>query len=614
MNAGQVERWISYLEETDEECLETEKLLECLRLSENACAASSVPMKTARLLYIIGLARCKLGEFDRAKAVLEKALRETERLGFSVYAAKVYCCLAACWEVLGNTKRARKYSETAFHEFGRLHLKDELAMHCLRMIKSGSLVQDKDELLEYLHRAECFIRGRKTPKSVRVYYGIARLYKSILKDYIKGAQFLTKGIEVCKFHGLDMMEDLGIKRLADTYLTMERYGAAAELYRGITDTEKHKLPDSLYTGALVNLVFCNFHIGKLVEAEKRIQELEMFLPRLWKKERQQFTAIACYLRAKLLIIRTDKFSEADALIEKAMDIFEEFGRHDFPTPEFDYMLSTLQVTSLFRQGRLGGAERACKKLAEVSRHCSVVCQREAYAALSQIAELKGDYEAACRYAHNEDEAIDAIDADNMALRFEQMCRRFFDSMRSREITELKQRNRSLEKNIEVDALTQLYNKKYYLRYLRRLYDGDRKDIHQMTILMVDIDHFKEYNDCYGHPEGDVCLQKVAGIFNECLKGLPARIMRYGGEEFAIFLENRPEKDGEHAAQCILNSLEELHIAHETSPVADYLTVSIGVASERRNISREINALMERADEALYEAKKSGGNTFRAMQW
>ncbi|WP_462331431.1 diguanylate cyclase domain-containing protein [Schwartzia sp. (in: firmicutes)] len=614
MKTSELEHWVSYLEENDEECMEPDKILECIRVSENACAATEVPVQRARLLYVIGIARCKLGEFERGRDVLEEALAETERCGLSVFAAKINCCLSKCWNAFGDAKRTRKYSETALREFGRLHLRDELALHYINVSKSASLVSDKDELMEYLHRAEHYCSRSSTPKSARAHFEIARQYKNILKDYIKGAQFLTKGIEICRVNGMARMEALGMKRLADTYLTMERYAEAAKLYRALLKDDANRLPDSVHVSALVNLIFCNFHLGRLSAANHRIQELETFLPRLWKKERRQFTAVAHYLRARLLIVRTDKFQQADELLEKALAIYEDFGRHDFPVAEFDYMLYSLQASILLRQGRLGGAERACKKLADVSSHCSAMCRREAYASLANLAELKGDYEAACRYAHREDEAIASIDAANLAMRFEQMCRKFFDTMRSREISELQKENMTLERSIDIDALTQVYNKKYYLRYLRHLYEGERSDINQMTILMVDIDHFKEYNDCYGHPVGDRCLKKVARIFKDSVKGLPARIMRYGGEEFAIFLENLSKKDGEQAAQRILNSLAEQHIAHETSPVADYLTVSIGVASERRNMPREINALMERADEALYEAKKSGGNTFRAVQW
>ncbi|MBQ1918555.1 MAG: GGDEF domain-containing protein, partial [Schwartzia sp.] len=111
-----------------------------------------------------------------------------------------------------------------------------------------------------------------------------------------------------------------------------------------------------------------------------------------------------------------------------------------------------------------------------------------------------------------------------------------------------------------------------------------------------------------------CLSRVAEILTNASDVFGAYVMRYGGEEFAIFLENFTEKDGEETARRIMDELADAHIPHETSPVADHLTVSIGIASERRNIPREINALMERADEALYEVKRSGGNMFRTMQW
>lgn len=614
MNPKEIENIISYLEDTDVECMNLDVVLGWLRKLENASAASHNANERVLLLYTAGLARYRLGEFDRAITVLDKALRGAEGFGLLVYAAKIHCMLSVCCTMTGDLKNARRHSETALREFGRLRLFDELSLHYVYIIQLGRLANEKDEVLEYLHRAEYFCHGHTAPKSVCALFGIAQVYNNILYDNIKGTKYLTRGIEVCRINGMVQMEKLGMKRLADTYLMMERYSDAAEVYRRIIADDRKRLPDSVCASVRVSLVFCDFQLGRLVSAETRINELEEFLPRLWEKERKQFTAVACYLKARLVMIREDTFEEADELLKKALAIFEKYGRYDFPVPEFDYMLYSLQASMLLRQGRLGGAERACKRLAETAAYYSARCQRDAYSRLSMVAELRGDYEAACHYAHKEDEAIDAIEAGNLALRFEQLCGKFFDTMRSRELTGLKRENQTLKKNIDTDALTQVYNKKYYLRYLRRIHEGDRRDIQQLTVLMVDIDHFKEYNDRYGHTGGDKCLRRVAEILSDAADEFGAHVMRYGGEEFAIFLENFTEKDGEEMARCIMENLSEEHIPHDESPVADYLTVSIGIASERRNIPREINALMERADEALYEVKRSGGNMFRTMQW
>ena len=122
MKTFELEHWVSYLEENDEECMEPDKILECIRVSENACAATEVPVQRARLLYVIGIARCKLGEFERGRAALEEALVETERCGLSVFTAKINCCLSKCWNAFGDAKRTRKYSETALREFGSLRV------------------------------------------------------------------------------------------------------------------------------------------------------------------------------------------------------------------------------------------------------------------------------------------------------------------------------------------------------------------------------------------------------------------------------------------------------------------------------------------------------------
>lgn len=127
----------------------------------------------------------------------------------------------------------------------------------------------------------------------------------------------------------------------------------------------------------------------------------------------------------------------------------------------------------------------------------------------------------------------------------------------------------------------------------------------LSLLMIDIDHFKRYNDLHGHVAGDACLRQVAGILYDCAQRSGELVARYGGEEFALLL---PGADGATALTVAQRCMEELAraaIPHGDSPVSPYLTCSIGVATVVARAELVPESLVRCADEALYQVKSRG---------
>ena len=141
--------------------------------------------------------------------------------------------------------------------------------------------------------------------------------------------------------------------------------------------------------------------------------------------------------------------------------------------------------------------------------------------------------------------------------------------------------------------------------------------------MVDVDHFKLYNDSQGHPQGDRCLKAVASVIKERAQRPADEVARLGGEEFAVLL---PETDAEgacHVASRIVKAVHDLHLPHPASLTTPHVTVSVGLASSTCNahssmlmdakVMESVAAeLMQQADEALYRAKSLGRNRFEAF--
>lgn len=170
---------------------------------------------------------------------------------------------------------------------------------------------------------------------------------------------------------------------------------------------------------------------------------------------------------------------------------------------------------------------------------------------------------------------------------------------------LERSNQQLERLSATDGLTGLANRRQFDRHLYGEWQRSLRSSLPISLLLIDIDHFKRYNDRHGHLAGDACLRQVATLLYDCAQRSGELVARYGGEEFALLL---PGADGDVAmtvAQRCMDELAKARIAHGDSPVSDYLTFSIGVATVVAHPELVPESLVRCADEALYRVKSSG---------
>ena len=172
--------------------------------------------------------------------------------------------------------------------------------------------------------------------------------------------------------------------------------------------------------------------------------------------------------------------------------------------------------------------------------------------------------------------------------------------------ELRAANERLHELNRRDPLTGLANRRHFdetkVLELRRARGQDLP----LAILMCDIDHFKHYNDTYGHAAGDQCLCQIARLLSRLFSRSGELVARLGGEEFVILLPGLNSQDAISSAQRLHAELQTLAIAHEASETAEHVTMSIGIAHLEAEPD-DFEALMQRADEALYRAKRLGRN-------
>jgi diguanylate cyclase (GGDEF)-like protein len=170
--------------------------------------------------------------------------------------------------------------------------------------------------------------------------------------------------------------------------------------------------------------------------------------------------------------------------------------------------------------------------------------------------------------------------------------------------ELEKANQELYQAATVDGLTLVANRRRFDFYLQEQWQQLLLTKQPLGLLLGDIDYFKLYNDYYGHQAGDECLKQVAQMLSLSAKRSRAR---YGGEEFAIILPDTDMLSAKQVAERIGSNAKRLQLPHAKSPIASYITLSIGISSIVPDLNTSWVTLISNADEALYQAKNTGRN-------
>ncbi len=168
-------------------------------------------------------------------------------------------------------------------------------------------------------------------------------------------------------------------------------------------------------------------------------------------------------------------------------------------------------------------------------------------------------------------------------------------------------NRELQRLSRRDGLTGIANRRHFDEYLELEWRRAERDGRPLSLLITDVDHFKPFNDVYGHQAGDECLRRIAHTIDAQLSRSIDVTARYGGEEFAIILPETPLAGALNIAERMRGAVMGLRIRHEASPVSEFVTVSIGAASVIPRRGETPERLIGAADQALYDAKQGGRN-------
>ncbi|MCL2079267.1 MAG: diguanylate cyclase [Oscillospiraceae bacterium] len=163
--------------------------------------------------------------------------------------------------------------------------------------------------------------------------------------------------------------------------------------------------------------------------------------------------------------------------------------------------------------------------------------------------------------------------------------------------------------IYYDALTGINNRRFFDKTMSRLISSLSRAGGSLSLMMIDVDNFKKYNDTYGHSAGDECLIKVAEILNDSVNRIDDFVARYGGEEFVVVMPNTDRDGAVLIAEAMILNIKAANILHKASETADYVTFSIGITTGVVTQYHTPDTFIQKADDMLYKSKDDGRNRY-----
>ncbi|MCR4781174.1 MAG: GGDEF domain-containing protein [Lachnospiraceae bacterium] len=421
--------------------------------------------------------------------------------------------------------------------------------------------------------------------------------------------YYLKALDLCVRYRLPNLEWLVHMNMGTLYLSVEdERNALAHLMQGYSYIEEHRNdPDYV-----LNLAVAYVNIGKAYLSIRDYEKAENF----WRKLKsecipnmrvQDLMAVYCFgarLHAELgnSSIRDEYITNVDTLIEEnfaVMDVFDDL---------YEFMAMLLKNEKWVEYNRVW------LKIYDLTRITTVIdMERRLLELQLKYFTLIGNEDAYTQTALKYTKVQIAENNENKLMVSNMI------SLRTgiQDLTNINHRvereNEMLQKKSETDPLTGMFNRFRLNNYWEEAFEKAYQHQKTISIEILDIDFFKEYNDNYGHQAGDICLTTVAKCIKEVSSEYNLFCARYGGDEFIIIFEDYEYEDVLMMVEKIKKKVFESHLYHEYSKISDRVTISQGVCCDIPKGTEKALDFMHSADKMLYEVKEAGKNGLKIGQ-
>ena len=470
------------------------------------------------------------------------------------------------------------------------------------------------------------VKGLKAESKVRLYGNIGQLY-SIDGDYSVALQYCWRGLELLESSPLIpnrskyMSKFLAV--LGDNAYGLEQYQTAIEYYEQSLEIFQKREDDDLLADAslaLVNEGAAYLELGQHKKVLSVLDELGELIPKIPESQKDDIQILWGNLRAQLYM-NEGNLEQAEYELEAAKELLN--------TDDVEYSLNKdvyldYSYARLYKeQGKFDEALELYRQIVTRSADAGLGLEKNAYSDMADIYMQENNMNA---YIETREQYVEVIELKNQQLgtdymEYSEKVHQYYSLTEQHQIRKIiiavisvigimiladivfwliKWRKKSY-----TDPMSKLHNREYLTRYMRK----NKKKLagKPLTLLMIDIDYFKQYNDYYGHVQGDNGIKALAEILAESVRKKDL-VIRYGGEEMLVILQETTADCAKDMAERVRKNLADKHISHEKSKVSDRLTVSMGIYTVYYN-GEDIFELIEKADELLYQAKRKGRDCY-----
>lgn len=410
-----------------------------------------------------------------------------------------------------------------------------------------------------------------------------------LSNYETAFDYYNKSIYIAKKYRFTDRLCIAYNNIGEIYKVLASYEKAQDFYQKSLDEDKKINFEACKGIAYLNLAEVNYFRGDYKNAFELVRTAFSFI----KKYNYENIFCEVYKMYALIHWKLKDYEEASLNFSQALDMAEEKMAYNYKIDILifyhEFLVEREQTESAIRALSDAYALATANNLHEKSRF---ICRH-----FTEIYERTGDYESALKYYR----LYIAHDREQYKERIVQIS----------EGIDLRMKTEEIKLQSEIDSLTGIPNRRKFLQFLDTQWDYCKKYGHPLSLIMIDIDFFKEFNDNYGHAEGDRCLIDIARLLTALLEKNQF-LARYGGDEFFAVLPHTAAAEALAFAGTMRQAVLDARIRHGYSSIADFVTITLGVVSFVPEDGLSVNDFIKKADDALYMAKRQGRNKATAV--